>query len=89
MGTSEPAPSAETIAAIATLTNEALPNVEIRISDSLLPVLFEEECGRRRQRKMMKRSRQEDSNRRVQQQLDVLGLTAAPPDSPILGGTFS
>ena len=72
-------PTPEAIAAVATLTNEILPELEIRISDSLLPVLFEEECGQ-----IVRRKRA----RNLQQQVDVLGLTAAPPDSPNLQGAW-
>ena len=76
-GATQPTP--EAISAVATLTNEILPQLEIRISDSLLPIAFEDECG------------QFGTNRRkraryLQQQVDVLGLTAAPPDSPNLQG---
>ncbi len=70
-------PTPEAIAAVATLTNEILPELEIRVSDSMLPVVFAEECGQIVRRK---RARQ------LQQQVDVLGLTAAPPDSPNLEG---
>ena len=76
-GATQPTP--EAVAAVATLTNEILPELEIRISDSLLPIVFEDECGQfannRRKR-----------SRNLQQQVDVLGLTAAPPDSPNLQG---
>ena len=65
--------------AIAALTNEILPNVEILISDSLLPVVFEDECGQFARRKRA-RSLQ-------QQEVDVLGMSPAPPDSPLLAGT--
>ena len=64
--------------AIAALTNEILPNVEILLSDSLLPIVFEDECGQFARRKRA---------RSLQQEVDVLGMTPAPPDAPILEGT--
>lgn len=64
--------------AIAALTNDILPNVEILVSDSLLPVVFEDECGQFARRKRA---------RSLQQEVDVLGMTPAPPDAPILEGT--
>jgi len=91
-GDDEPDPAAQ--AAVATLTNEILPKLEVAISDSLLPVLFEDECGGDigRTSDRIDPPPQSGGNpaspnkrRQLQEEQEVVALSALPPDVAVLG----